>query len=77
MRTYKQLKEDYEILKEVNERHAEVLQNISKVLKTRNEDIAKLKIENRYLNRKISELEDYLDNHKELIARKYNRDVQC
>lgn len=77
MRTYKQLKEDYEILKEVNERHAEVLQSISKVLKTRNEDIAKLKIENRYLNRKISELEDYLDNHKELIARKYNRDVQC
>lgn len=72
MRTYKQLKEDFEITKEIAERQAEVLNKISKIIQERNQEIAKLKCENRWLNRKLSEYENYLDNHKEIIARKYN-----
>ena len=72
MRTYRQLKDDFEITKEVAERQAEVLNKISKILQERNVEIAKLKCENRWLNRKVSEYENYLDHHKELIARKYS-----
>lgn len=72
MRTYAQLKEDYEIIKEINERQAETLNTIAKIMKKRNEEIAKQKIEIRYLKRKISDYENFLDNHKELIAKKYS-----
>lgn len=64
MRTYRELKEDFESLQEINKRHAETLDTIAKLLRKRNEEIAKLKIENRYLTRKVSEYDNYFDRHK-------------
>lgn len=64
MRTYRELKEDFDSLQEINKRHAETLDTISKLLRKRNQEIAKLTIENRYLTRKISEYDNYFDKHK-------------
>ena len=77
MRTYKQLKEDFDIVNEINERQAETLKTISDILAKRNEEIAKLKIENRYMQRKINEYENYLDKNKGQLVKFYNRDIQC
>lgn len=71
MISYKELKEDNELLKEVNARNKEVLNKITELLRKRNEEIAMLKVENRYMQRKINEYENYLDKNKELLA-KYN-----
>lgn len=61
MRTYKEIKDENELYKEMIERQKEVLESISKLIHERNEEIAKQKIELRYLRRKVNEYENYIN----------------
>lgn len=58
MRTYRELKEENELFKEVIERQKKTLEAILKQTHKNNSEIAKQNIELRYLRRKVSEYQN-------------------
>lgn len=58
MRTYRELKEENELFKEIIDRQKKTLETILKQTHKNNSEIAKQNIELRYLRRKVSEYQN-------------------